>query len=92
MVMDWVLRLNPSWMPWRPCASVAFVTHLHCTNCGSEQSLFSGFAVSMRRQTDGVERLVSTPILDPAFPKELHELHTAQAGCMECLSSQGFKL
>ena len=75
---------------WRPRASIALINRLHCTCCGQITPTFAGFGVSMFRNADQAERIVMTPVLDPAFPRETHYTETFQASCLDCITKEGF--
>jgi|GEM_PF-4229798 len=75
---------------WRPQASIALINRIHCTCCGSVNSVFAGFGVSMFRNADQTERIVMTPVLDPAFPRRTHYTETFLSSCIECITNQGF--
>lgn len=75
---------------WRPRASIALVNRVHCSCCGSITPMFAGFGVSLFRNSDQTERIVMSPALDPAFPRETHYTETFLSSCVECITNQGF--
>lgn len=79
-------------LQWRPRASVALVNRYSCRGCGTSWKQFSGFAVSMYRNSDQSERLVMTPVLDPAFKHETHYTESEVQACLKCLPDHGFTL
>lgn len=77
---------------WRPCSSIVLINVCTCANCGTEQARFSGFGVMMYRNSDDSARIVMTPQLDPAFPKQEHYTRSTEAACISCLPSLNFPL
>lgn len=75
---------------WRPKASIALINVIICQQCKSETYQFSGFGILMRRNSDAAVRIVMTPQLDPAFPRETHVTESRTASCMCCLPGHGF--
>ena len=79
-------------LQWRPRASVALINRCTCAGCGTSFRLFAGFGVSMFRNSDSAERLVMTPVLDPAFKHETHYTDSVTAACISCIERVGFAL
>lgn len=79
-------------LQWRPRASVALIEVIHCAECSSETRIFRGFGVAMFRNTDASERIVMTPALDQAFPRETHTVLSSTPACINCLGTFKFNL
>lgn len=79
-------------LQWRPRAAVALLDTRTCQHCHTSQTVFLGFGLSMYRNTDAAERIVMTPQLDTAFPRETHYTQTITSGCPTCLPQRGFNL
>jgi hypothetical protein len=79
-------------LQWRPKTSVALLNLCTCQHCGTSQTVFAGFGILMYRNSDASERIVMTPQLDTAFPRDTHYMETITAGCPSCLPSRGFNL
>lgn len=79
-------------LQWRPRASIALINLCSCQTCKSSRSLFAGFGILMYRNADDSSRIVMTPQLDPAYPRQTHYTQTITAACADCLSQFGFTL
>jgi hypothetical protein len=79
-------------LQWRPRKSIALLNLCTCQHCGAKSTVFAGFGVLMYRNSDSAERIVMTPQLDTAFPRDTHWMETITAACASCLGERGFTL